>query len=146
MHLLWTVELMLELPILNWRKFFFLVQTSVELFFSNDWLMTQFFFSFVQKFIKFSFLVVFWIGWCVETQGDKKLWDLLPTLYATAFVTSTFWRDALYVPAIEGHDNNVHVLSKTISDLIIHFKVSLFPCFVFDINSLVYFRLCNIFS
>jgi NCK-associated protein 1 len=57
-----------------------------------------------------------------ETQGDKKLWDLLPVLYASSFVVSTYWKDALYVPSIEGHDNNVHVLTKAISDLIIHFK------------------------
>lgn len=57
-----------------------------------------------------------------DAQSDKKLWDLLPTMYALSFLVSTHWRDAVFVPSIEAHDNNVHVLTKAINELIIHFK------------------------
>jgi len=57
-----------------------------------------------------------------SAQSDSKLWNLLPTLYASSFAVSTYWRDAVYRPAIEAIENNVHVLSKTISELIISFK------------------------
>ncbi|EFA80340.1 component of SCAR regulatory complex [Heterostelium album PN500] len=54
------------------------------------------------------------------TEADIKLWDLLPVMYAVCF-NSTFWKDAFYRTAIEGHANNVHVLSITISSLLIGF-------------------------
>eukprot|EP01133_Synstelium_polycarpum_P006513 gene6513-7543_t len=52
--------------------------------------------------------------------ADKRVWDLLPVMYAACF-NSTFWREALYRPAVEGYANNVHVLSRCISDLLIGF-------------------------
>lgn len=57
-----------------------------------------------------------------DAQSDKKLWDLLPTMYALSFLVSSYWREAVFVPSIEAHDNNVHVLTKAINELIIHFK------------------------
>jgi len=57
-----------------------------------------------------------------DAQSDKKLWDFLPTMFALSFLVSTYWREAVFVPSIEAHDNNVHVLVKAINDLVIHFK------------------------
>ncbi len=43
-------------------------------------------------------------------------------MFAMSFLVSTYWREAVFVPSIEAHDNNVHVLAKAINELIIHFK------------------------
>lgn len=35
------------------------------------------------------------------SEADKKLWELLPVLYAVSFATSTFWKDAQFRPHIQ---------------------------------------------
>jgi hypothetical protein len=35
-------------------------------------------------------------------ESDKRLWDLLPVMYAAAFVTSNIWKEAQFKPYIEG--------------------------------------------
>ncbi|GAM26866.1 hypothetical protein SAMD00019534_100410 [Acytostelium subglobosum LB1] len=52
------------------------------------------------------------------TENDKRVWEQLPVMYAVCF-NSTYWRDAFFRTSIEGYSNNTHVLSKTISDLLI---------------------------
>lgn len=54
------------------------------------------------------------------TEADKKLWELLPVLYACSF-TSTLWKDAQFRPHLEGHLNNCHSLIYAINDLITAF-------------------------
>lgn len=54
--------------------------------------------------------------------SDRALWDLLPAAYAASFLISTHWKDAIYNPQLEAFENNAHVLSHTISDLLINFK------------------------
>lgn len=54
--------------------------------------------------------------------SDRALWDLLPAAYAASFLISTHWKDAIYNPHLEAFENNAHVLSHTISDLLINFK------------------------
>jgi NCK-associated protein 1 len=56
------------------------------------------------------------------TEADKKLWELLPVLYAVSFATSSFWKDAQFRPYLEGHLNNCHSLIYTINDLITAFS------------------------
>lgn len=53
---------------------------------------------------------------------DKEVWDLLPAIYAVSFITSTYWKESSYNPIIEAHENNSHVLVKTVNDFIINFK------------------------
>lgn len=54
--------------------------------------------------------------------SDRALWDLLPAAYAAAFLISSHWKDAIYNPTLEAFENNAHVLSATISELLINFK------------------------
>jgi len=54
-------------------------------------------------------------------EQDKKLWELLPVLYACSFATSSYWKDAQFRPYLEGHLNNCHSLIYTINDLITAF-------------------------
>lgn len=54
------------------------------------------------------------------TEADKKLWELLPVLYACSF-SSTLWKDAQFRPHLEGHLNNCHSLIYAINDLITAF-------------------------
>lgn len=54
--------------------------------------------------------------------SDRALWDLLPAAYAASFLISTHWKDSIYNPQLEAFENNAHVLSHTISDLLINFK------------------------
>jgi NCK-associated protein 1 len=55
-------------------------------------------------------------------EADKKLWDLLPVMYAVSFPTSTIWREAQYRPFLEGHLNNAHTLVTAINSLITAFS------------------------
>ncbi|KYQ89693.1 component of SCAR regulatory complex [Tieghemostelium lacteum] len=57
------------------------------------------------------------------SEADKKIWDLLPVMYALCFYGSA-WKDASFKPPIDAHFNNVHTLSKTIIDLLIAFGVN----------------------
>lgn len=54
------------------------------------------------------------------SEADKKLWELLPVLYACSF-TSSYWREAQFRPHLEGHLNNCHSLVYCINDLITAF-------------------------
>jgi hypothetical protein len=54
--------------------------------------------------------------------SDRALWDLLPAAYAASFLISTHWKDAIYNPSLEAFENNMHVLTRTISELLINFK------------------------
>lgn len=53
---------------------------------------------------------------------DRQIWDLLPSMYAISFINSTYWKESTYNPIIEAHENNCHVLVKTINDFLINFK------------------------
>jgi len=55
------------------------------------------------------------------TESDKRVWDLLPIMFAVAFPTSMVWKEAIYKPQLEGYLNNAHSLSRCINDLIITF-------------------------
>jgi NCK-associated protein 1 len=55
-------------------------------------------------------------------EADKKLWDLLPVMYAVSFSVSTVWREAQYKPFLEGHLNNAHTLLTAIDSLITAFS------------------------
>eukprot|EP01112_Ceratiomyxa_fruticulosa_P019008 TRINITY_DN6153_c0_g1_i1.p1 TRINITY_DN6153_c0_g1~~TRINITY_DN6153_c0_g1_i1.p1 ORF type:complete len:1157 (-),score=241.56 TRINITY_DN6153_c0_g1_i1:17-3487(-) len=54
-------------------------------------------------------------------ESDKRVWDLLPIMFAVAFPTSLLWKEAVYKPQLEGYLNNAHNLSRCINDLIITF-------------------------
>ncbi|GAM28510.1 hypothetical protein SAMD00019534_116860 [Acytostelium subglobosum LB1] len=66
------------------------------------------------------YLKVFLKKICAGTDNDRKLWDMLPVMFAVAF-NSTQWKEAIFRPSIEGYNNNIHVLAVTISDLLIAF-------------------------
>jgi len=54
-------------------------------------------------------------------QREKTIWKSLPVLYAVSFLIAPQWRECVYNPEIEAHDNNVHVLVRSITDLIVAF-------------------------
>ncbi|EGG24359.1 component of SCAR regulatory complex [Cavenderia fasciculata] len=56
----------------------------------------------------------------ISTEADKKLWEMLPIMYAVSF-QSTFWKEATYRPSLEAYTNNINVLSRCINDLLIAF-------------------------
>jgi len=55
-------------------------------------------------------------------QRDKSIWKALPVLYAISFLVAPQWKECVYNPDIEAYDNNVHVLVRTINDLILSFS------------------------
>jgi len=55
-------------------------------------------------------------------QRDKALWKALPVLYAVSFLVAPQWKECVYNPHIEAYDNNVHVLVRTVTDLIVSFS------------------------
>jgi len=55
-------------------------------------------------------------------EADKKLWDLLPVMYAVSFAVSNVWREAQYKPFLEGHLNNAHTLLTGVNSLITAFS------------------------
>jgi len=55
------------------------------------------------------------------SDSDKRVWDLLPIMYAAAFPTSSVWREAVFKSQVEAHLNNAHSLSRCIVDLIVTF-------------------------
>ncbi|KAK5577165.1 hypothetical protein RB653_002103 [Dictyostelium firmibasis] len=56
----------------------------------------------------------------VSSEADKRIWELLPVMFSLTFY-SNIWKEAQYKATIDAHSNNVHVLSKTIIDLLIAF-------------------------
>ncbi|KAF2077623.1 hypothetical protein CYY_001086 [Polysphondylium violaceum] len=56
----------------------------------------------------------------VSNDADKRIWELLPVMFSLTFY-STLWKEAQFKAPIDGHSNDVHVLSKTIIDLLIAF-------------------------
>jgi hypothetical protein len=55
-------------------------------------------------------------------QGDIKLWDMIPAMYAVSVVVSQYWRDAVFNATVGGHENNLHLLVLTVQDLTVALK------------------------
>jgi NCK-associated protein 1 len=62
----------------------------------------------------------------VHQEGDQKMWQLLPVMFAIVFTSAT-WKEAVYMPAIEAYNNNVGVTARSIVSLIVGFCAITLP-------------------
>lgn len=62
-------------------------------------------------------------SWLSKVSVTDTLWDLLPFMFAAGY-TAPSWGSAVYNPVLEAHNNNAHLLSLAVYQLITNLKAT----------------------